>query len=358
MGLVSIEGQYVFFSDFFQDYPVLGKIYEYLDVPGNLFGIYLFLTFPNGKFKGKIFWFLYVALGITPSLFYLYAEVFGVEFNVDPIQLSLPIAGPITIVALVVSFWREKSFSWRSVARYLGYALICLIALLINVYLTGFIVYLVVLIYRSNKILTPRERIPTKWVIYGFTVFMLTVVPAFTIAPLFPALYEPGTYYFILFNLLGFFGCGINLTGFLMAVLYANAFDINLVIKRTVVYTALTFLIIGIYLGSVVVLQELVRSLTGQQSSLAVVGATLVAALLFQPLHHAIQGFVDRRFFRRKYNAAQTINILTSSLQNETDLPTLTRQVKAVIDETMQPEMVTVWVRKSGQVKPFHRPEL
>lgn len=354
MGLPSVEGQFVFFSNLFQDYPFLGTIYNWYGILGDASTAYLFLTFPNGRFKGRIFWLIFIGIGVAPTLLAFYLTVFSIPYNADPATLSFPLAVPLTLVALIVSFIQEKKFSLRNVGKYLFWSVLCFLAILDNIYATGFLVYLIALIYMSVKILTPRERVPTKWLIYGFTVFNIMIVFFGVIWPLLPQLQTPGSYWFLLYNVAGFFGCSVNLAGILMAVVYANAFDINLVIKRTVVYTALTLLIIGIYLGSVVVLQELVRTLTGQQSGLAVVGATLVAALLFQPLHRAIQGFVDRRFYRRKYDAAQAIHILTSNLQNETDLPTLTTQVKAVLDQTMEPQTISIWIKNRPVSKRNH----
>lgn len=349
LSLPSIEGQIVFFGGIFQDYPWLGVLTDIISIPSGIGMVYLFLTFPNGKFKGKIFWFLFAGLGIGPAFADLYLHIFDKTYDGITSWVFIPVGLAVTVLVMVIRFIREKNFGWRNLAKYLGMLLVILVAALVGFFVNDFVMFLAILFYRSRTVLSPRERVPTKWLIYGFTFFVLMFVCFIFILPAFPALYEPGSYFFIVLNLIGFFGCGINLTGLFMAILYANAFDINLVIKRTIVYTTLTVLVVSIYIGSVVGLQALVRAITGQSSGLAVVGATLVAALLFQPLRGAIQAFVDRRFYRRKYDAARTIAALNVSLQNETDLKRLAGQVKAVVDETMQPDMVTVWLKNKAR---------
>lgn len=345
--LPSIEGQFVFFSRLFQDYPFLGIISENYSIPSGIGTVYLFLTFPNGKFKGKIYWFLFICLGIVPALVDLYSRIFTPDYDMYGTTAPLSVSLGLALFALTIGFIREKDFTRRNAVSYLGLALICVLAILMSVFLSDFLVYLIVLIYRSKTVLNPREQVSTKWLIYGFTFFVFMFLAFTFIFPALPGLYEPGSYFFIFLNLIGFFGCGINLFGLFMAILYANAFDINLIIKRTVVYTTLSLLVVTVYLTSVIALQELVRFVTGQGSELAVVGATLLAALLFQPLLQAIQSFVDRRFYRPKYDAARTIAALNVSVQNETNLANLTSRIRTVIDETMQPEIVSIWVKKN-----------
>ena len=107
------------------------------------------------------------------------------------------------------------------------------------------------------------------------------------------------------------------------AVLKYRLYDIDVVINRTLVYGSLTGVLALVYLGSVVMLQGLVRALTGQESTLAVVASTLDIAALFSPLRRRVQGFVDRRFYRRKYDARKTLEAFNSRLREETDLDAL-----------------------------------
>jgi hypothetical protein len=145
-----------------------------------------------------------------------------------------------------------------------------------------------------------------------------------------------------LLQLLTFLGLALAVG---IAVLKYRLYDIDLLINRTLVYGALTALLVGVYVGSVVVLQGLVRALTGQESQLAIVASTLAVAALFNPLRRHIQGFIDRRFYRRKYDAAKTLETFSAKLRDETDLDALSDDLVGVVRETMQPAHVSLWLR-------------
>ncbi|HEX6711076.1 MAG TPA: hypothetical protein VF068_12165 [Rubrobacter sp.] len=130
-----------------------------------------------------------------------------------------------------------------------------------------------------------------------------------------------------------------------IAVLRYRLYDIDVVINRTLVYGSLTATLIALYFGSVTLLQSLLGSLTGQESQLAVVASTLVIAALFNPLRHRIQSFIDRRFYRRKYDASKTLESFSAKLREETDLDALNDEMVKIVRETMQPEHVSLWLR-------------
>ena len=132
-----------------------------------------------------------------------------------------------------------------------------------------------------------------------------------------------------------------------VAVLRARLFDIDLVINRTLVYGSLTALLIAFYFGGVATTQTIFRALTGQeeQPQLAIVVSTLVIAALFNPLRRRIQSFIDRRFYRRKYDARQTLEAFSAKLREETDLDALNAELVGVVRETMQPAYVSLWLR-------------
>jgi hypothetical protein len=129
------------------------------------------------------------------------------------------------------------------------------------------------------------------------------------------------------------------------AVLRYRLYDIDLLINRTLVYGSLTTMLVAVYLGGVVSLQYALRALTGQESQLAVVASTLTIAALFNPLRRRIQGFVDRRFYRRKYDARRTLETFSAKLRDETDLKALNAELVGVVRETMQPTHVGLWLR-------------
>jgi hypothetical protein len=132
------------------------------------------------------------------------------------------------------------------------------------------------------------------------------------------------------------------------AVLKYRLYDIDLLINRTLVYGALTATLVALYVGSIVVLQGLLGALIGQESQLAIVASTLAVAALFNPLRHRIQSFIDRSFYRRRYDARKTLESFSSTLRDETDLEALSDDLVGVVKETMQPAHASLWLRSDS----------
>jgi hypothetical protein len=132
-----------------------------------------------------------------------------------------------------------------------------------------------------------------------------------------------------------------------VAITRYRLFDIDVIIRRTLVYSTLTLILGLIYLGSIVVLRSVLAPLIGS-SEPAIVVSTLAIAALFTPLRHRIQNFIDRRFYRRKYDAAKVLAAFGVTARDETDLERLTGELVRVVDETMQPEFVGLWLRDTG----------
>jgi hypothetical protein len=128
-------------------------------------------------------------------------------------------------------------------------------------------------------------------------------------------------------------------------VLRSHLFDIDVLINRTLVYGSLTAMLIGLYFGAIVTLQRLFIVLTGEKSTLAVVASTLVIAALFNPLRRRIQSFIDRGFYRKKYDARKTLESFSAKLRDETNLDALSDDLVGVVKETMQPAHVSLWLR-------------
>jgi hypothetical protein len=130
-----------------------------------------------------------------------------------------------------------------------------------------------------------------------------------------------------------------------IAILRYRLYDIDLIINRTLVYGSLTVTLVALYFGGIVVLQRAFVLLTGQQSTLAVVASTLLIAALFTPLRRRLQGFIDRRFYRRKYDARKILEAFSARMRDETNLDALSNELVGVVNETMQPSHISLWQR-------------
>jgi hypothetical protein len=204
-------------------------------------------------------------------------------------------------------------------------------------------------IYRYRHVSTPTERQQTKWVVFGillWLVLMMLLSVPYSIELNLPA-GSPLPWW----TLAGSTGWSLTLTivplALSIAVLRYRLYEIDLLINRTLVYGTLTATLALVYLGGVTATQALFRAFTGQQEQpqLAIVVSTLVIAALFNPLRRRIQGFIDRRFYRRKYDAANTLEAFSTKLRDETDLDALSGDLVGVVRETMQPSHVSLWLR-------------
>ena len=141
-----------------------------------------------------------------------------------------------------------------------------------------------------------------------------------------------------------------------VAILRYRLYEIDIIINRTLVYGPLTVVLVALYFGSVVLLQRAFVVLTGEQSTLAVVASTLLIAAMFNPLRRRIQFFIDRSFYRRKYDARKTTEAFSAKLRDETDLDALNDELVGVVKQTMQPTQVSLWLRPQAGVDQSKEP--
>jgi len=201
-------------------------------------------------------------------------------------------------------------------------------------------------VYRYRRFSTLVERQQTKWVILGLSIalmgfLLLGFLPSFLYAnrlAFLPLTFLITSTYLVLL---------LIPLSIAIAVLRYRLWDVDVLINRTLVYGTLTALLALIYFGFVIGLESLVHLFTGQagQSPIVIVASTLVIAALFQPLRHRLQRFIDRRFYRSKYDAAKTLEAFSATLRNEVDLSQLREELVAVVQETMQPAHVSLWLR-------------
>jgi hypothetical protein len=206
-------------------------------------------------------------------------------------------------------------------------------------------------LYRYRRVSSPAQRQQTKWVVYGASMGWGGYLVLFVLSRFFPSLFSTG-------SLVGLIEWAVVNGSLLLyplsigvALVRSRLWDIDILINRTLVYVSLTALLVGLYVGLILALQALVQTLTGVtgQQPLVIVASTLVIATLFQPLRRCIQNLIDRRFYRRKYNAAKVVAAFSATLRQKVDLNELSEQLLAVVHETMQPTHVSLWLRPPDQ---------
>jgi hypothetical protein len=285
--------------------------------------LYIPLLFPNGRPPTPRWRWVSVAAIAWATLFVLLATLSRqLNTNTTPDNVfdnPIGVLGKDTVQQLV------------------GAWIVGLVALVVACAVALFVRY-----RRAND--TEREQI--KWLLYACAVFLVVFVGGF-VSGLGGAAGLGGYIWGIFFGL-----SVITLPAAIgIAILRYRLYDIDLLINRTLVYGSLTVALVALYFGGVAALQRVFVAFTSQQSTLAVVASTLAIAALFNPLRRRVQGFVDRRFYRRKYDARKTLDAFSTKLRDETDLQALNAALVGVVRQTMQPAHVTVWLRPDEAAK-------
>jgi hypothetical protein len=220
-------------------------------------------------------------------------------------------------------------------------------------------------LHRYLEVSTPLQRQQTKWAIAGLGVAVVGPFVYFLTFVIVPALTDPdvpnilyqrvGASLFALSLIVRLVGITVMSlatlifpVSFVVAILRYRLWDIDVIINRTLVYGALTGTLILIYLFGVALLQSIFRSLTGQGDQLAIVATTLAIAALFNPLRGRIQGVIDRRFYRRRYDAARALAAFSGTVQDEVELEDVSQALLRLVIETVQPSQSSLWLRDIG----------
>jgi hypothetical protein len=202
-------------------------------------------------------------------------------------------------------------------------------------------------VYRYLKVSTPTHRHQTKWVVFGAAVAGVGFVGTIMLGNALPVIDQSGP----LVQMVG----TTFIEGFILliplsigvAIVRSGLYEIDVIINRTLVYGSLTAMLVALYFGGVATTQAILQALTGkgQLPQLSIVVSTLAIAALFNPLRRWVQNFIDRSFYRRKYDAAKTLETFSARLRDETDLDSLDTELLSVVRDTMQPEHVSLWLQ-------------
>jgi hypothetical protein len=218
------------------------------------------------------------------------------------------------------------------------------------VYLFVFGAIIVSQIYRYRRISTPVQRQQTKWIVLGVMATVVGIsIAIFVYYLLMPSLQNQISLGAVIGSKLSDITFSVAFLliplsiGF--SILRYRLYDIDVLINRTLVYSSLTALLALLYFGLIFVLQTLFQGVFHQNNAIAIVISTLVIAALFQPLRYRIQRFIDRRFYRSKYDATKMLEAFSATLRNEVDLGQLREHLLNVVQETMQPAHVSLWLR-------------
>jgi hypothetical protein len=212
------------------------------------------------------------------------------------------------------------------------------------------VLLVIALLYRYHYASSPLQRQQTKWVIFGTCVAGIIVIGLTVPILIFPLFGQVGSFFQLISGPAYIVVVLIVPLSFGVAILRYRLWDIDILINRTLVYGSLTAILGLVYFASVLALQSLLSVFTGQftsmsQTPVVIVASTLGIAALFQPLRRRLQIIIDRRFYRSKYDAARTLAAFSTSLRDEVDLDKLREQLLTVVQETMQPAHVSLWLR-------------
>jgi hypothetical protein len=312
---------------------VMAGISDWIWVPAiGLLGTYVLLLFPDGRLpsrrwrplawlSGVVIFLLSVGVMLAPGRLDNLAGVrdpFGIDgaewltATAYALLPMLPLCMLVSALSLVLRY-RRSGGEERQQIKWIAFAASVVVVLYAIAMIVSFVF--------------PEEAWTTAGSVWWLNLLTYAVLASFTLVPI---------------------AVGI-------AVLKYRLYEIDIIINRALVYGALTVMLALVYFGGVAGLQAALRGLTGQESTLAIVASTLAIAALFTPLRTRVQAFVDRRFYRRKYDAAKTLASFNARLREETDLDALGDDLMGVARRTVQPEHISLWLRPESASKDVAR---
>lgn len=291
----------------FQAIDTLRPVYPALNLPINFIGFFtgsavplLFYAFPNGRFVPRFTRWLALAWIVL---------MFSDNF-------------------LMGTRWHISNFGWLE--PFFG---------------LFFVTFAAAQLYRYRYVASGVERQQTKWVVFGFLVGVAMMMFFNVLLILEPPELRGGSLLSLAKELGDSFFAFLLTVSLGVAILRYRLWEIDVLIRRTLVYTTLVTVLLLIYFGSVVLLQSFFRTLTGQDSDLAIALSTLMIAALFAPLLRRVRTFIDQRFYRRKYDAARTVAAFAATLRYEVELDNLTAELLRAIEDTVAPSHLSLWLR-------------
>ncbi len=313
------------------------------------FFLVMFSITPSGNNPGFVILFAYPVLALPVSLVSFLGQVsVGVFFLLFPNGRFVPRwMGLILLLDIINAFLNNFPSPTSTFETNWPGWLNVLVTLVLAVAVT------VSQIYRYRRVSTPLQRQQTKWIVLGATTAVGILIGISVISILISSSVQQNPLGGVIISFIFYVTFLLIPLSIGFSILRYRLSDLDLLINRTLVYGTLTVLLALVYFGLVVGLQAFVHLVTGQalQSPIVIVASTLAIAALFQPLRHRIQAIIDRRFYRRKYDAARTLEEFSLRLRNELELSQLSEQLLDVVQETMQPTQVSLWLRKSEHEK-------
>ena len=204
-------------------------------------------------------------------------------------------------------------------------------------------------IYRYSRVSTPLQCQQTKWVLFALAVVVVSQIASLLPVAFNPSLAQPTSLYFVLMDPITNTLIALCAVAFAFAILRYRLYEVDVIIRRTLIYGSLTLILAGVYIAGVIGVQTLVNTIAphpgNETSPVLIVITTLLIAALFQPLRRRTQGFIDHRFYRSRYDAKKTLDTFGASLRSEVELGHLTDHLLATVEYTMRPAHLSLWLR-------------